>query len=186
MRQNDSEFDAELEQALATYADPADAGHPPILTARVLAAVETRQQQRRLFFGFAVAVPALACLILAAFLLRHTSATPREMAHIASRPALSAPVLPSTQPTPVVENKTRHSLRPATAATRSSQPKQLPKLDQFPAPSPLTEQEQMLISFTTQTPPHAQQSVAKAQQQTGKPLHIAELSIPPIESSVQQ
>jgi hypothetical protein len=186
MRQNDPEFDAEFEQALATYADPADAGHPQILTARVLAAVENRQRQRRLFFGFAVAVPALACFMLAAFLLHHTSAPPHEMAHVASRPVLPAPVLPSAQPTPVVKNETRHSIRSATAATHSSQPKQLPKLDQFPAPSPLTEQEQMLISFATQTPTHTQQSVAKAQQQTGKPLHIAELSIPPIESSVQQ
>lgn len=66
-----------------------------------------------------------------------------------------------------------------------STPRQLPKLDQFPAPTALTEQEQVLVRFVTYAPPKTQQLVAKAQTEPDKPLHIAELGIPYLDSNTQ-
>jgi hypothetical protein len=61
----------------------------------------------------------------------------------------------------------------------------LPKLDQFPAPVVLTEQERLLVQFIAHAPPSTQQLVAKAQKQSDEPLRIAELNIPFLASSTQ-
>ena len=173
MPQNDSEFDGKLEQALAAYADPVDAGHPQMLTARVLAAVEDRRRKRRWWLGFGIAAPALACLLLIAIsVLRRPEPVLRltETAMVpASAPAVHAPVVAR----PRME-------RVRGLVVRSQTP---PKLDQFPAPAPLTEQERLLVNLADHTSPEIQQDLVQAQQQAGMPLHIAELNITPLNAT---
>jgi hypothetical protein len=175
MLQNGSDFEEKFEQALAAYADPGDAGSPQMLTARVLAAVEDRRRKRRWWFGFGIAAPALACLLLIAIaLLRQPEP--------ALRPAVTA-MVPSSAPavhTPVIARPRMERVRGQAA---SSQTRTLPKLDQFPAPAPLTEQERLLVNLAAHTSPEIQQDLVQAQQQAGMPLHIAELNIAPLNAT---
>lgn len=171
------EFEAEVEQAIATYADPRDGGHPPALTARVMAAVEARRRKHRWWLGIAVAVPMLSCLIAALFYRQQAETRPQ----VANNPSVAS------SPTPVVvpRQSSAPKLEVAQHGTSHHKPRELPKLDQFPTPSAPTEQEQLLMQFTAHAPPKAQQLVAKARTQLDEPLHIAELSIPYLDSDTQ-
>jgi len=66
-----------------------------------------------------------------------------------------------------------------------SQTRTLPKLDQFPAPAPLTEQERLLVNLAAHTSPEMQQDLVQTQQQAGMPLHIAELNIAPLNETTK-
>jgi hypothetical protein len=179
MPQNESDFETEFEQALAAYADPGDAGYPQVLTARVMAAVEMRQRMRRTWLAFSIAVPALGCLLVAV-LLHLRKVEP---------PTIEKASIPSTTQPVTAPPKTNLSAKAHVETVRHrvvrSVPRQLPKLDQFPAPTALTEQEQMLVQFVTYAPLKTQQLVAKAQKEPDKPLRIAELGIPYIDLSTQ-
>jgi hypothetical protein len=177
MPQNDSDFDEKFEQALAAYADPGDAGHPQRLTARVLAAVEGQRRKRNWWFVFGIAAPALACLLLIAIaVLRQPEPAlrPAETAMVpASAPAVHAPVV------------ARPRMERVRGPAARSQTRTLPKLDQFPAPAPLTEQERLLVNLAAHTSPEMQQDLVQAQQQAGMPLHIAELNIAPLNETIK-
>jgi hypothetical protein len=67
---------------------------------------------------------------------------------------------------------------------RKTSPK-LPKLDQFPTQRPLTNQEKLLIAFVTQIPESEQKAILEKQRQADGPLHIAALSIQPIDINRQ-
>jgi hypothetical protein len=170
------DFETEFERAVATYADPSDGGYPQALTARVMAVVDAQRRRRRWWLGISVAVPALACLLVAALLyLRRPELQHQDRASIASTPAsATAPETPLPAKPEVARSETVHR-----------RPRPLPKLDQFPAPTPLTEQERLLVQFVSHAPPSTQQLVAKAQKQSDQPLHIADLSIPFLDSSTQ-
>ena len=174
----DGEFDFEhvLDEALATYADPQEAGQPRLLTAHVLAAVEARQRKRRLWWSLAVAMPVAACLLLAALILQPG----RNISHpqIAYQPAtpVAQVKLPRETPQAVVRPQRVHEpVRVAALPARN------PKLAHFPTPQPLSEQERLLIAFATQVPPSEQEEVIKAQQEAEKPLHISQMEIAPID-----
>jgi hypothetical protein len=172
MPQNDSDFEEQFEQALAAYADPGDARHPRVLTARVLAAVEGQQRKRRWWLGFGIAIPALACLLLIAIaVLRQPEPALRRTV------TAMAPASPPAVRAPVVARPRMERVRglPARSQTRT-----LPKLDQFPAPAPLTEQERLLVNLAAHTSPEMQQDLVQTQQQARMPLHIAELNIAPL------
>jgi hypothetical protein len=180
MQQDASDFETKFERALAAYADPDDAGHAQVLAARIVAEVHARQRRRRWRLSLTVAVPALACLLIVALhFSRHESRHPA--VEIASTPSITPAVTAfpkaATADKPHLET-TRHP------AVRSA-PRQLPKLDQFPAPTALTEQEQFLLQFVAHAPPNTQQLVAKAQKPHDEPLRIAELSIPYLDSTTQ-
>ncbi len=172
MPQHDSDFEEKFEQALAAYADPGDAGHTQVLTARVLAAVEGQRRKRSRWLGFGIAAPALACLLLIAMVIL------RQPEH-ALRPTATA-MVPTSVHAPVIARPRMERVRGLAAR---SQTRTLPKLDQFPAPAPLTEQERLLVSLVVHTSPEIQQDLVQTQQQAGMPLHIAELNIAPIDAT---
>lgn len=172
------ELEAELERAIAKYADPRDSGHSHALTAQVMAAVEARRRKRRWWLGIAVAVPVLGCMLVATFLykdrteLRHQAASTVSVA-----PSPRTVIAPRTSSPPMLKAVRRQ--------TTHHQARQLPRLDQFPTPSSPTEQEQLLIQLVAHAPPSTQQLVANARTQPSLPLHIAELSIPYLDSDNQ-
>ncbi|MGC1297581.1 MAG: hypothetical protein WA869_21325 [Alloacidobacterium sp.] len=180
MQQNASDFETEFEQALAAYADPGDAGHPQVLTARIVAEMHARQRRRRQWLTLIVAVPALVWLLIVA--LRVSRHEPRHPAvEIASTPSI-APAGTAVPKAPVVGKPYLETARHA--AVRGT-PCPLPKLDQFPASTALTEQEQSLVQFVAHAPPNTQQLVANARKQPDEPLRIADLSIPYLDSTTQ-
>ncbi len=154
-----SDFETEFEQAVAVYANPDDTGHPQALTARVMAAVEMQRRKRRRWLAFSIAVPAFVCLLVAALLYLRPPEPQHRTIEIASVPSTTQSV--AARPKTDVPAKV-HVEAARNRAVRSV-PRPLPKLDQFPAPTALTEQEQMLTQFVTYAPPKTQQLVAKAQ-----------------------
>ena len=177
MPQNDSDFEEKFEQALAAYTDPGDAGHPQMLTARVLVAVEGQRRKQRWWLGFGIAAPALACLLLIAVAVLRQPEPARRPAVTAMVPA-SAPAVQA----PIVVRPRMERVR-GPAVRR--QTRTLPKLDQFPAPAPLTEQERLLVNLAAHTSPEIQQDLVQAQRQAGMPLHIAELDIAPLNETTK-
>jgi hypothetical protein len=177
MPQNGSDFEEKFEQALAAYADPGDAGHSHMLTTRVLAAVEDRRRKRRWWLGFGIAAPALACLLLMAI------AVLRQPEH-ALRPAVTA-MVPTSAPAMQAPVVARPRMERVHGPAARSQRRALPKLDQFPAPAPLTEQERLLVNLAAHTSPETLQDLVQTQQQAGIPLHIAELNIAPLNATIK-
>ncbi len=56
-----------------------------------------------------------------------------------------------------------------------------PKLPVFPSPAPLSAEETALLHLATQTTVDERKAILAAQQKSAEPLHIASLSISPIE-----
>lgn len=171
------DFEAELERAIAKYADPIDAGHPQVLMAHIMAAVEARRRKRRWWLGIAVAVPVLSCLLVAILYMKRSETRPHAANNASVASVYSPAIAPRTLPSPRLE-VARHE-------TARHIPRQLPKLAQFPSPSAPTEQEQQLMQFIAHASPHTQQLVAQARTQSDKALHIAELSIPYLDSGTK-
>ncbi len=196
MPPNEADFEKEFEQALASYSDPADAGLP----FRILTAIEAQQSRRRWLLIWGIAAPAIACLIIA-FLLwptkrLHEIAPASGTAEVSKSPSV---VLPEQPCAAVAKDKEHRTNAPHLQATIQRTKLQcpyperpcsrtsgrLPKLDQFPTPRPLSEQEKLLITFVAQTPPREQKAILEEQQRSNGPLRIAALSIQPIDINKQ-
>jgi hypothetical protein len=71
--------------------------------------------------------------------------------------------------------------RSAAPALAASAPR--PKLGVFPAPAPLSAEEQALARVVAQSSEEQRESFLRQQQQTGEPIRISSISIPPISIS---
>jgi hypothetical protein len=149
-------LDRELDAALARYA----AVEPRAgLEARVLAHLQAERERLSARSGWgwkSVTALAAAVLILAAVLVwtsgRRTQAVHHESAATPhAQVAGNGANRPEGPPTPTVTSKAssrgaHHSHRLATT---------VPKLEQFPSPQPLSEQEKMLATYVAEYPEHA-------------------------------
>lgn len=171
--QNDSELDMKFEQALASYADPSSASDSRTLTMLVLALIKKKRQRRRWWLGLAFATPALACVVLIVLL-----AQPRFQLKIPATPIFH-PAFPAASLTeaPHVER--------VYLPARHRKARNLVKLDRFPTPAPLTEQERLLVQFAERASLNTQQQITEARKKSAVPLHIAELTIPKLDSTNQ-
>lgn len=177
MHESEIELDKRIEAALATYADPEASVNPCALAARIVATAHKKQPNISWWqWGLAAAVPALAALLI----VLHFPAKPKmePVRLFASVPpphqimTASAPQMPIVSHTVV---KSRYVSR--------SHPQ--PKLDVFPTPSPLTEQEKLLVAFVQHISPETQKQVAQDPEPI-QPITIAELKIPPLDSTEKE
>lgn len=152
------DLDRELDAALASYADVEPRAG---LEQRVLARLE-RGERSRGWFTWALAIPALAALIIAVWWARPTEVP-------APPPVIAARIPFVKRETPVVPTVTRHRRRPAAG--------ELPKLAVFPSPSPLSEQERLLLAYVNRV---GTQSVATATARNADEIKIPELEIKPL------
>ena len=181
------DLDRLLDSALATYAEPRGG-----LEKRALARVMTRVDEehsvgpapRRRWLVWAVAISLTACIAL------YVSISVVRQPHankVQPAPKHEQASLPPLQTAP---QKTLHAVGPSkaraaaeviqhpnTTAATAAAPK--PKLDVFPAPQPLSAQEQALIALAKQSPELRREALARAQQDD-TPLRISEIQIPPI------
>jgi hypothetical protein len=150
-----------LDEALKAYVSQ----EPwPGLEERVLNRVRSAPKRRRfVWLRFALPLAAAACLWLL-FMPRHEPAPPQTAA-VVVEPALVERVEP--QPPVVVHPKRALQKRP-----------RYPKLDQFPAPAPLTEEERALLQLV-RTEPEVAQAVA-AQMRDTEDLHVEPIKIAPL------
>jgi hypothetical protein len=142
--------------ALATYADPVENPSPRLLAARAIEEARVDRSRRWKWWTVAGLVSAVACLLVFALVagLRHA---PARLA-IAVSPHANPPRQPQLAqiaPTPAFTHAAAHH------ATRAKPP-ELPRLDQFPTPQPLTDEEKLMLVFVSTATPATQQLVARA------------------------
>lgn len=179
MPQNEADFENELEQALAAYADPEDAGAPRLLTGRVLAAVESKRRQQRRWWAFATALPVAVCLMMAVFLQPWKQGV--HQPQISPQVTVQQPAIATICPVPVPQLATIPLARVHKRESGGTIRHNSAKLARFPNPSPLSEQERLLLTFATTVPPKEQESILKSRQQVNEPIHVSQLAIAPID-----
>ena len=167
MESND-ELDRRIDDALAGYADA-----EPLegLEGRVMRRV--RAAGRRRAFGWAAAMAAAVVVLMTVIVAR----TPRVVAPKSHDVARVETVVPP-RPTPVAEKPRIARRRRVNSRIARLEP--LPKLEQFPAPTPLTEEERALAVFVARYPKEAQQAFADLRKRSEEPVEIKPIEIPPL------
>lgn len=196
MREKNDDFDilpgVLIDAALATYADPGpDSGLDRRVMARIAEARISAEAspRRRRWLPWAIALPAVACLLLFLLMLSgpkplHPPASGPAQARQSQEPPTRAeqsasPTTPQAAAARSVKAPGRRHRRRSQALAAKAIP--LPKLDVFPAPRPLTPEEQALVEFAAHATKAERESFFAAQQQADEPLHIAAIQIAPIE-----
>jgi hypothetical protein len=171
---NDDKLDQILDDALANYISQPRAG----LEQRVLASVRADAGGERRWLRWSLVVGAAACLVIAVLLFTHSSAPKAEVARVTSTPSTVVSV-PTTQPNLAAKSEParKHAVRNRTT-TPSVRPEPLPKLAQFPTPSPLTADEDALLGLVRTAKPETIQALS---QQKAEPLSIAKIQIEEIQ-----
>ena len=161
------QIESRLDDALASYSRQEPR---PGLERRVLDRIHAGAASRIAFPRWAWAIPAAACLLWAGILWTRHVATP-DRAPVTHMAAARAPAPPRAETPPVVN--------------RPRKKKALPKLPQFPAPAPITNEERALLAFVTGAPKEAQEALIDAQQHSAEAIRIEEIKIQPLRSDGQ-
>jgi hypothetical protein len=156
-----------LDNALASYSmqEPR-----PGLDRRVLHRIHSDDAPRLVFPRWSWAIPAAACLLWAGIFWNRHAATPErvQVSHVAAARA-TAPPRPATPP--MVDHPHKRQA--------------LPRLPQFPAPAPVTNEERALLAFVALAPKEAQEALIDTPQQSVEPIRIEEIKIQPLQSDGQ-
>jgi hypothetical protein len=181
------ELDRLIDSELARYAEPRTG-----LEQRVLASVDAASSARSPFFrawqrwALAAAIAAAVVLSIAIpdFIYRKTSTTTAHVAIPEHAPAARAKEITSEsevqfRPVPKVANTTHHIAR-ASKPNHIAEKTTRPRLDIFPAPHPLSPEEQALVAIATARSDSARESLMASQRAMNAPLQISAIEIPPI------
>jgi len=194
---NHDQFDQLLDSALRTYAG-SDSGLEQRVLARVAAESEpmhaelwwtTLLRWRPLALALSIAICAVLLLVAAPRLFRsppqHPGQHPNQARHGIAPPQnkrnMEQAIVTNPNPTKLARaNATRHPSN-GHPARHAMSPESLPKLEQFPAPQPLTPEEKALVALAAQNPKLAASLFANEPVQEPRPLTIAAIKIAPIE-----
>lgn len=182
---SDDQLDKALDAALASYIEEPRPGLERRVLARVRAEGDAAMPSP--WLRWTAAIAAAVCVIVAA------------VAIASHRPAAAPIITPSNaaiRPAPAVKRIAPPVQTATSAALRTTRPHvfvtatihspaPLPKLDQFPAASPLTDEERALQAWARRTSPPLQRALAEAQQRDIEPIKISEIQIPPLEGGDQ-
>ena len=164
----DDELDKLLDGALSAYSGEEPR---PGLEVRVMNRVRgERHVHRFAWLTWAIAIPLLVCVLAITLLLRtKRDSTPRV--------PRAAPVIAKIIPAPPV----RRTVIPASVykSGRKRVPL-LPRREQFPTPTPLTDEERALLAVVAGAP-SAQEALVDREKDTFEPLQIAEIQIQPLQ-----
>jgi hypothetical protein len=163
--EGNEELDRRIDSALVGYSDAEPLAG---LEERVLRRV--RLATRRRMLGWAVAASVVVTVIVV-----------RVPHHVGPTYRVGVPAV--MRPAPVVEKPRVVAVR--RAKSRAVRARRLPKLEQFPAPTPLTGAERALRAFVEQHPAEAQQVFAELQK-SNEPIEIQPIQIPPLQSDGAQ
>ena len=170
------ELDRRLEAALRGYADPGEEPNPAALAARVMARAGEQKRWSDwswIRWGLGAGVACVLALVVAAVLSdRAHQADYANQAHQANHPVRGKTAKLATQEAGVSITRAGQSsrevprlakalaaARPRGARTQVPKP---PKLEQFPQPQPLSEQERWMLAFVSAASPEDQRVVAEA------------------------
>ncbi len=165
------ELDRLIDGALAGYSDAeALAG----LEERVLNRVRAARARRRRWFAWAAVAAVAASVVVVGIVVRVerrlSVPKPAEVVKVAPAPASSAVMRP-------VE-RVRH-------VARRRQPGVLPKLEQFPTPTPLTAEERALLALARQDPEELGK-FAEMERQSDAPIEVQPIRIAPLREDGDQ
>jgi len=174
-------IDALLDAALGTYAEPRTG-----LEQRILAHVEGAQSSQmapwRRWLGWELAATLAASVLLYSGVSVVWHHRTKSAPTASKREQASALRMPNTQPEPL-RSIASHPRGPAPTRHRDTHAETVatgaPKLDVFPAPRPLSPQEQALVALARQSAEVRQQALP-AQGDDDAPLQISAIQIPPI------
>ena len=169
MEGND-ELDRRIDNALAGYA-----GVEPLAGLEERVMRQVRMASRRRVLGWAAAIAVAASVVVTVSVVR----VPRVVT-----PTYRVGVPAVMRPAPVVEKARVVTMRRARTRARRARP--LPKLEQFPTPTPLTAEERALIAFVGRYPKEAQQAFEDLRKRSEEPIEIQPIQIPPLEDSGAQ
>lgn len=171
------ELDRLIDAALSSYAAP-ETGVETRVLARIAATRRRRQVRNWLIAGSGLALAA-SILLLFGFNIRlaHTPRTTNRTEHFTATatPAIVVPAPHLASPTKPHRIAAAEHLRTGTRLPAT------PKLAVFPTPIPLSAEERALVRLATETTSEERKNLLEARQQAAEPLHIASISIPPIE-----
>lgn len=180
------DLDRLIDAALDTYAEPSPDAN---LAGRVLACLPQERSPRprlRWLLWAAGALPAAICLLLAVYsgleIAKRDGPLPVPSPQVDQ--AARIPVRPLQRPTSKIESASQFAriARPQERLTAATVPQPLPKLDVFPAPTPLTPQERALAEYVAQTPQAARLALAQSEQEETPPtvasIHVMPLNPP--------
>jgi hypothetical protein len=181
------ELDRLIDCELARYAEPR-----PGLEQRLLARIDAHSSAPSLVFhawqrwALATAITIALVLVLSIphFMHRETSTTTAHGTTAEHAPAARSQAVPpesklEIRPLPKIANTTHHVAR-APRSNRPSENTTRPRLDIFPAPQPLSPQEQALVAIATAPSDSARENLLASQRQLDAPLQISAIEIPPI------
>ena len=162
------ELDKILDNALASY--PREEPRPGV-ESRVLNRIRASRQERRFaWLRWAVTIPAFACLLLLALTFWSKRDSTPKRSNPAPIIAKAAPLAP---------------IAPAGVQMSVSRPRlkrlPVPKPEQFPTPTPLTDEERALLAFVARSPKQAEEVFADAKNRSAGPIEIKEIQIEPLQ-----
>jgi hypothetical protein len=175
------ELDARLDAALRGYSDPAEAPTPARMVAHVLAASEEKQARdwRWTHWGLAGAAACVLTILILWVPHLRLAAPGSGMRRPGTLPSSHDPLA-----SVAVRGHAPHEA-PAQMALAPASPSRLarasvrkpPKLEQFPQPRPLSEQEKLMLAFVSAASPAEQRTVAKAAEPP-EFVRVAEMQLP--------
>jgi len=171
--ESNGELDRLIDSALAGYSSAQPLAG---LEERVLNRVRLTDSARRRVLGWAVTIAVGASVVVAAIFLRIPHA-PSPAMHDTAGIQTAAP--PQSVPEELRVAPKRCRVRIETRRAERGRP--LPKLEQFPSPTPMTAEEQALRSFVERYPVGAQQAFAQLHKWSNEPVEIEPIQIPPIQ-----
>ncbi|MGH9779406.1 MAG: hypothetical protein ACRD5I_13435 [Candidatus Acidiferrales bacterium] len=184
MSENEREqfVDKLLDAGLARYS----AVEPrPGLEQRILAGLK-QQPRPSLWLDWrwagAFATAAVGVVVIVIFFFMRQPPVPTVPPQTATLPAPVAPATAAPSPEAVRPPAAKTTTRRATPRVEQARA-QAPRLETFPAPAPLSEQERLLLLFTRQAPQEAV-LMAQARNRPTEPLGVAPLQ--PIETLVKK
>jgi hypothetical protein len=162
-------LDRLIDGALASYPD----GEPLAgLEQRVLNRARVARARRQWMFAWGVGLAVAASIVVVGIAIRSEH-------RAVEKPAAVARAARVEELTPRVQTA---KVRPTKRVRR---PKALPKLEQFPTPSPLTAEERALVALVQREPTEAQQIFSDLQKRTDGPIEIQPIQIAPLNDGAQ-
>jgi hypothetical protein len=171
------EIDERIDAALKSYAEPPEMPEPRVVLARLLKRARPDKTSR--WRRWVWLIPASGCAVTLLAAVVWVLYVPRlpEIAWTPQAPGVvSLPVAPAAEPA-------QHRPPRASAPRMQYAAETLPKLETFPAPAPVSPEEQKLVDFAQRGPSAAKQQMMEARQHVDDPLEIAELKIQPLDES---
>jgi hypothetical protein len=206
---SDERVDERIDAALRSYAEPGKAPEARAVLARVMEQARAGESQRGGWWVWGAAITAgLAAMVLVGMARMTGSPRRAEIAWVPRAPGVASEEPYSQRLKPdsslgssgtaeamAFQNEGSRKLPGRTAhgektggrrVAQEATPERLPKLDVFPTPHPLTQQEQGLVVFVTQAPPEVRKAVIEDQQHWDDPIIVADLQNRPVVSGSPQ